>query len=360
MPDDQMRGAAGLRVIELSRGLAGANAGFLLAAQGASVVVATEPAGRRLDALETAYFDRGKQFVEPAALADLLPIADIVISDLSPTEVDVLGLPVTPEAVTPGKVVVLITPFGIDGPNRDLEMEDITLWAAGGLAYITRKDESDGSEDEERPRHAPGRQPELFGGMAAASAAVVGALHAEKTGEGVLADVSLQEVQASAMLQQHLPPYIWSSLVHGSPGSRQRIGVMLPAADGEWYVRPYHGAQLLPLAGHPELLQEPWAQTLEGLHEHSELIIALLSEWAMNHDREWIAAEAQKRRVPVSIPRTPQDLLDWDHLAARGFWDTIQVDGAERRAPVPPVVGRRGMAPARTVTTAEITEGWTE
>lgn len=338
-----IQGAAGLRVLEVSSGLAGAYAGLILAGQGADVTL-FEEGERRLDAYEVAYFDRGKTVApRDARLADLVAASDVVVVDGTRARIASLGLPTSETDVPAGKTFVLVTPFGLTGPSADYVMEDITLWAAGGLAYVTRKDGSDGSLDDERPRHAPQRQPELLAGIAAATAAVLGALEGDN---GVLADVSMHEVMA-AMLHQHLPPYVWSSLVHGRPESRQRIGVLLPAADGDWYVRPYHVMGLLELIGQEAMRDEPWTKTPEGLQQNADMLAALITAWSVEHPREFVVAEGQRRRTPTAIPRTPMDLLEWEHLQVRGFWDRVVMGDQQATVPTVPVVGRHDLPPRR-------------
>jgi hypothetical protein len=83
-----------------------------------------------------------------------------------PRVTDALGI--TYEALAarnPRLIMTSITPYGLSGPRRDWEATDLTLWNAGGIAYLNGSPEA-----EELPPLAPfGHQAQYQGALTAPS-----------------------------------------------------------------------------------------------------------------------------------------------------------------------------------------------
>jgi crotonobetainyl-CoA:carnitine CoA-transferase CaiB-like acyl-CoA transferase len=132
----------GLRVVELTHGMAGELAGMVLADNGAQVVKVEPPGGLR--GRERAGFlvwNRGKHSMVAdlatgpgrALLDDLVRNADVVIEDLRPATVARLGVGYGAlRAVNPELVYVAITGFGERGPLRDLPGYEYIVAAKSG------------------------------------------------------------------------------------------------------------------------------------------------------------------------------------------------------------------------------------
>jgi crotonobetainyl-CoA:carnitine CoA-transferase CaiB-like acyl-CoA transferase len=349
--DRPLRGASGIRVLEFSHGLAAAYAGLILASQGARVCrVPIE--GRNVDQLQAAYYDRGKVSTSPGSAATLIASADVILSDLHPADARARSLPTSIEQVPATQTVVHITPFGITGPRADYVMEDITEWAAGGLAYATRRLDRAGEPEasESSPLLAHGRQPELLGGMAGALGTFFALLTREHDPGPRMIDASRQEVQA-AMAQAILVPFIWNSIVPGSPQARTTQGMLLEAADGHIYIRAvelHHWRGLFELIGDNGWSADVASWSLEMINANKEAIAPLIALWAAQTPRDYIYHEGQKRGLPVAMPRTLDDVLAWTHLYERGFWTHVAVhDGSTVRAPALPVLDAGELPPER-------------
>lgn len=334
-----IQGAAGLRVLELSSGLSGAYAGQILRAQGAGVTL-VEVGDRQLDEFEGAYFDSGKVRSELPWQQEL-ERHDVLVCDLPLPRLREMGLPLSTQLLPLGKVAVYVTPFGLEGPHSAFVSTDITDWAAGGLAYVSRRDVPPDDEAGYSPVLPPGRQPEILAGIAAATAALFGRLHAESTGGSVVADVSRQEVQA-AMLHGIVPPFVWNSTVMGAPESRVSIGILVPAADGLFYLRPveaHHWTALYKWMGNPDWTTEEWASDGMSRQAQMPLIKELVGLWTAQFTRAQLLSEGQAYGVPVAVPRGLDDVLQSEHLTEREFWQSIDVDGKPTLAPTIPMLG---------------------
>src|SRR5262249_40733940 len=63
--------------------------------------------------------------------------ADLLVHNVAPADIERCGLDdARLRRERPSLVVTSISPFGLDGQNRDLRMHDLNLWGAGGVATL--------------------------------------------------------------------------------------------------------------------------------------------------------------------------------------------------------------------------------
>jgi crotonobetainyl-CoA:carnitine CoA-transferase CaiB-like acyl-CoA transferase len=201
----------GVRVLDLSRMLAGPYGSMLLADMGAEVIKVEEPDGGDpmrvmgppfLPDGDSAYFlaiNRNKKSValdltKPAGRAvflDLAAHADVVWENFRPGIMEKLGLHYAAlAAVNPGIVMCSISAYGQDGPYRDWPAFDLALQAMGGAMSLT-------GEEGSRPVRMGLPMGDLAGGMFGAYA-VAGALYRRsRTARGI--DLSLLDCQVSLL-----------------------------------------------------------------------------------------------------------------------------------------------------------------
>jgi crotonobetainyl-CoA:carnitine CoA-transferase CaiB-like acyl-CoA transferase len=217
---------AGIKVLDLTRVLAGPWASQLLADYGADVVKIEEPAGgddtRRwgppwlADATgaatgESAYFlctNRGKRSVtldlahpEGARLArELARDSDVLLENFKVGGLARYGLdyPVL-AALNPRLIYCSITGFGQDGPDAAKPGYDAMIQAMGGLMSITGTPEG---EPGAGPQKVGVAVSDLMAGMYAATA-ILAALHErERSGAGQHIDLALLDTQVSWLANQ--------------------------------------------------------------------------------------------------------------------------------------------------------------
>ena len=217
---------SGLRVLDLSRVLAGPWASQTLADMGAEVIKIERPgagddtrgwgppyakdaAGN--DTSEAAYYlsaNRGKKsltidMTKPEGQEILHKLAaecDVVIENfkvggLAKYRLDYASL----SAINPRIVYCSITGFGQDGPYKDRPGYDFMIQAMGGLMSIT------GAPDQE-----PGGQPmkvgvavaDIFTGLYATIGILAALRHRDATGEGQHIDLALLDVQTAILANQ--------------------------------------------------------------------------------------------------------------------------------------------------------------
>jgi crotonobetainyl-CoA:carnitine CoA-transferase CaiB-like acyl-CoA transferase len=228
-----MRLLDGVRVLDLSRMLAGPYGSMLLADLGAEVIKIEDPRGgdpMRVmgppflgDERESAYFisiNRNKRSVALNLEApegrdifhDLCRVADVVWENFRPGVMARLGCaPETLRRLNPRLIVCSISAFGQDGPYREWPAFDLALQAMGGAMSLT-------GEAGRAPARMGLPMGDLAGGMFGALAIAGALFRRERTGEGSHFDLSLLDGQVS--LLTYVAQYFWADgRVPGRVGS---------------------------------------------------------------------------------------------------------------------------------------------
>ena len=218
-----MKPLEGIRVLDLSRVLAGPWCTQLLADLGAEVVKIERPGsgddtrhwgppwfgeGERRVAAYFLSCNRGKKSAaidfsqaDGAALVrKLAERADVVVENFKVGGLEKFGLDAASlRAANPRLVYASITGFGQDGPYADRAGYDFMIQAMGGLMSIT------GLPDGE-PGGGPMRVgvavADLFTGMYTAVAILAALYRREKTGEGAHIDMALLDTQLAILANQ--------------------------------------------------------------------------------------------------------------------------------------------------------------
>jgi crotonobetainyl-CoA:carnitine CoA-transferase CaiB-like acyl-CoA transferase len=348
----------GLRVIDLSNGVAGAFCGKLLAGFGADVIKVEPPEGDPLrDAgpfpndlpnpnASGAYLqmntakrsvtldietDTGRRL-----LRDLVERADVLVESYAPGYLDVLGLDYqTLSRDRQELVMVSISAFGQDGPYRDYLGTELVVYAASGYMSLT------GDPDRE-PHKAYGEQTAIHAGYQAALA--IAAALVSRDGEGPGQQIDIAQADAAAYLTGAGPhAYILrgeiaersgTRLVGATPGSPYP-STCRPCKDGWIHA---HGNNRYPeflgdLMGNPRLTDREVLETPRG---HADEIDAIMDEWLSNHDRWEVVQLAQEKRLHFTEVMTPVEVLADEAYREREFWFTYQhPDAGEITLPGP-------------------------
>lgn len=201
---------AGIKVLDLSRALAGPYCTMMLADMGAEVIKVESPGtgddsrgwGPPFIEGESAYFmsiNRNKKSITlnmkhgkaKEVINKLIMQSDVVVENFRPGAMERLGLGYEKvKEMNPRIIYCSISGFGQNGPYRELPGFDQVLQGMGGLMSITGE---------------PGRPPvkvgvaiaDISGGMFAAYGIVVALYNREKTGKGQMIDISLLDSQVA-------------------------------------------------------------------------------------------------------------------------------------------------------------------
>ncbi|MGQ0532177.1 MAG: CaiB/BaiF CoA transferase family protein [Caulobacteraceae bacterium] len=218
MTDNEKASLAGIRVLDLSRVLAGPWATQILGDFGADVIKIEKPGtgddtrlwgppfvsdgmGGHGDAAYYLAANRNKRSVtidfskrEGAELVRrLAPHCHILVENFRPGGLGKYGLDYASiAALNPAMVYCSITGFGQTGPYAKRPGYDYIIQGMGGLMSLT-------GEPEGEPMKSAVAVADLFTGMYAATAILAALRHAERTGEGQQLDVSLLDCQVAML-----------------------------------------------------------------------------------------------------------------------------------------------------------------
>ena len=318
---------AGIRVLDLSRVLAGPWCTQLLADLGAEVIKIERP-GAGDDTRHwgppwhgegekrvAAYFlsaNRGKKsaaidFAKPEGATLVRKLAersDIVVENFKVGGLKKFGLDAESlRAANPRLIVASITGFGQDGPYADRAGYDFIIQGMGGMMSITGL-----------PDGQPGGGPlrvgvavvDLFTGMYTATAILASLFRRERTGEGAHIDMALFDTQIAVLANQ-----VSNALVSGKDPPRQgnthpNIVPYQPfeAADKPLIVAVGNDRQfgkLAELCGHPEWTTDERFSTNAARVGNRAEMVRLVGECI----RQKPAAEWFEKLDAAGIPAGP-------------------------------------------------------
>ncbi|MFH2000247.1 MAG: CoA transferase, partial [Planctomycetota bacterium] len=203
---------SGIRVLDLSRILAGPTCSMMLGDLGAEVIKVERPGagddtrtwGPPFAGGEAAYYlccNRNKRSItidlkHPRGVElvkELAKEADVFLENFTPGLTRRFGLDYDSlKAIHPRLVYCSITAYGQDGPYRDRPGYDMVLSAVGGLMWITGEEGGD-------PCKVGVAITDVLTGVHASGAIMASLLWRERHGRGQHIDCSLLDIQASAL-----------------------------------------------------------------------------------------------------------------------------------------------------------------
>jgi crotonobetainyl-CoA:carnitine CoA-transferase CaiB-like acyl-CoA transferase len=355
-----------IRVLDLTRVLAGPWSTQILADFGAEVIkiekpgegddtrgwgppFLTNPDGSRGDAAYYLSANRGKQSVaidmaKPEGqklLQDLARNSDVVMENFKVGGLKKYGLDYESlKTINPKLIYCSITGFGQTGPYAQRAGYDFMIQGMGGIMSITGQ-----------PDGTPGAEPvktgvafaDVFTGLYATIGVLAALHHRDKTGEGQYLDLALLDTQVAVLANQAL-----NFLVGGK--APKRLGNAHPnivpyqtfaTADGFIIIAVGNDRQFreyTKIAGVPEVAQDPRFLTNSDRVGNREALIALLVEpMTRRKTAEWIAA-LEAAAVPCGPINTIDQVFTDPQVEARGLNVTLaRADGTKTPGVANPV-----------------------
>ena len=360
-----MSGAlAGVRVLDLTRVLAGPWATQTLGDLGADVIKIERPGtgdetrgwGPPFAAGgDAAYFlcaNRNKKSVavdlaqpEGADLVRALAAqSDVVIENFRAGGLAAYGLDYAAvAAVNPAVVYCSITGFGQTGPYRERPGYDLLVQAMGGLMSVTGRPDGDPGAG---PQKTGVAVTDILTGLYASTAILAALLHRRATGEGQYIDLALLDVQVASLANLSMN-YLVSGEVPQRVGNAHASIVPyqdFPTADGALVIAAGNDGQFARLcaaAGRPEWSADPRFAHNAGRVEHRVALIALLAERTRTQTTAaWVAA-LEAADVPCGPINTLAGVFADPQVRARGLAVPMQRAGG---APVTLVANPIGLS----------------
>ena len=347
---------AGIRVLDLTRVLAGPFCTMLLADLGADVVKIERPEGDDarqfgpfLPSGESAYFagiNRGKKSIvlnlkneeQRATFLRLVEKADVVVENFRPGTMEAFGLGSERlREINPRLIYASVSGFGRTGPYRRRPAYDIIVQALGGLMSVT-------GHDANEPARVGTSISDILAGMYTALSITATLARRGRTGNGADLDLAMLDCTVS-VLENAVSRYAITGQVPRPLGTRHPSITPFQAfraADG-----------LLVIAAGNDVIWKKLCEVLEvpGLANDALLVTNALRTTNHGYLEELLHEALAKRTVAewlsrltaAAIPAAPiQDIahvLADPQLADRKMWHTlIDGDNATLITPGSPVV----------------------
>jgi crotonobetainyl-CoA:carnitine CoA-transferase CaiB-like acyl-CoA transferase len=350
----------GIRVLDLSRVLAGPWATQTLADLGAEVIKVERPGagddtrlwgppfttktdGSRGDAAYFLCANRGKKSVEldiatpeaAEAVRKLAATCDVVVENFKTGGLKKYGLDwPSLERVNPRLVYCSITGFGQDGPDAHRAGYDYMIQAMGGLMSITGQ-----------PDGAPGAEPmkvgvavvDLFTGLYASNAILAALMHARATGEGQHVDVALFDVQAAMLANQATNWFVSGKAPTRMGNAHPNLAPYqpFPCTDGMVVIAVGNDGQFRALCGAlgaPDMGSDPRFTTNAARIEHRAVLTAELSALTAGHGMKPLMALLEAAGVPCGPVNTVDQVFAEPQALHRGL--EVEQTRADLSAPV--------------------------
>jgi formyl-CoA transferase len=366
------RALSGIRILDLTQFEAGTSCTQLLGWLGADVIKIEPPGGEQsrrnrpevpgLDAMFFLVFNANKRSVTidlkhpdgRALFLRLLEQGDVVVENFAPGLMERLGLGYDQlRTVNPRIILARIKGFGLSGPHHEYKSFDMIAQAVGGIMSVT------GFADRE-PVRCGAAIADTGTGVHTAAAILAAYIQRQRTGQGQLIEVSMQEVVTNLLRGRYVDHYR-----DGTHALRRDNALpaavpagVYPCAPGGpndyvyIYVQPINPEMWRQFAiaiGREDLLADPRCQDAPARWQHRDMLEELTRAWTGARTKHEVMAALGKAGVPCGAVLDTGEVLDDPHLNARGAIETI--DHATRgrvRLPACPV----RLGASRAVTTA--------
>lgn len=336
----------GIRVLDLSRVLAGPWCGQVLADLGAEVIKIERPkvgddtrmwgppwmldqqgrATRESGYYQSANRNKSSVAIDMATqdgqrlLQYMVKTADIVIENFKAGSLKKYGLDYeTLKHINPKLIYCSITGFGQDGPRAEEPGYDFIIQGMSGLMSITGEKEGELGASSQKVGVAV---VDIQTGLYATIAIQAALISRQQTGVGQYIDMSLLDVQVAGLANQGMN-YLSSGIAPQRMGNHHPNIVpyqTFKAQDKEFILACGNDKQFKDLCiaiGKPELLDQPNYLRNQDRVKYRQELVALLSEYFLsNTAKHWVDA-IHAVKVPVGVINSVADALDEPQIQYR-------------------------------------------
>lgn len=336
----------GIRVLDLSRVLAGPWCGQVLADLGAEVIKIERPkvgddtrmwgppwmldqqgkATRESGYYQSANRNKSSVAIDMATqdgqrlLQHMVKTADIVIENFKAGSLKKYGLDYeTLKHINPKLIYCSITGFGQDGPRAEEPGYDFIIQGMSGLMSITGEKEGELGASSQKVGVAV---VDIQTGLYATIAIQAALISRQQTGVGQYIDMSLLDVQVAGLANQGMN-YLSSGIAPQRMGNHHPNIVpyqTFKARDKEFILACGNDKQFKDLCiaiGKPELLDQPNYLRNQDRVKYRQELVALLSEYFLsNTAKHWVDA-IHAVKVPVGVINSVADALDEPQIQYR-------------------------------------------
>ena len=355
-----MNSLEGIRILDLSRVLAGPWCTQTLADLGADVIKIERPGAgddtrgwgppflkdsSGVDTSDAAYYlgtNRNKRSVTcdiatpqgQALIRELVKTCDVFIENFKVGDMARYGLDYASlSQLQPRLVYCSVTGFGQTGPYRERAGYDYAVQGMGGLMSITgERDDLGGG-----PQKVGVAVADLFTGMYATVGILAALRHAEKTGQGQCVDMALLDTQVAMLANlganylvagqkdgkvpgrsgnahQNIVPYQVFEVAPASNGLKDHL-ILAVGNDGQF-------AKFCAVAGQPALANDPRFAKNQDRVRHRDTLVPLLEAIFMTRQKsDWLSA-LEAAKVPCGAINNLAEVFADPHVRSRDMVTT--------------------------------------
>jgi crotonobetainyl-CoA:carnitine CoA-transferase CaiB-like acyl-CoA transferase len=353
-----MNSLDGIRILDLSRVLAGPWCTQTLADLGADVIKVERPGTGDdtrgwgppflqdrdgADTAEAAYYlgaNRNKRSLTcdlahpdgQALIRRLVPHCDVFVENFKVGDMARYGLDYASlKVLNPKLVYCSITGFGQTGPYKDRAGYDYAVQGMGGLMSVTgERDDLPGGG----PQKVGVAVADLFTGLYATVGILAALRHADRTGEGQHIDMALLDTQVAMLANlganylvrgrtegkvpgrmgnahQNIVPYQVFEVAPDAAGTPQHI-ILAVGNDGQF-------AKFCAVAGHPEWAQDArFAKNADRVRHRQTLVPMLEAVMKTRAKADWLAA-LEAAKVPCGPINNLAEVFQDPQVQQRGM-----------------------------------------
>ena len=315
----------GLRVVDLTRIVAGPYTTRLLADFGAEVIKVQPLLPREEDNFARGYdntWNRNKRGItldmaKPGGVAlakKLVSLSDAVVENFTPRVMANWGLDYDNLKKLKADIIMLsLSTMGNSGPHKDYSGFGPTVQAFSGLTHLTAYPAG--------PPLGPGTAYADHVAALFACLALLGAFeNHRRTGEGRHIDISQVEAMASLLGDAFIPPQESATSGVCRCKGDDRWCALAVSTDEEW-------RGLKKALGNPPWAEEKRFATLANRLENKKALDELVGEWTQKHSAEEVMSLLQKQGVAAGVVQSARDLAKDPQLKHRGFF--VELDHPE-------------------------------
>lgn len=331
---------SGIRVLDLSRFIAGPLCAQILGDFGAEVVKVERPGGEdsrhhgpyyRDESVYMMLYHRNKYDATLdtrhrralGILERLVEWADVVVENFRPGTLDKIGIGWERiHELNPSAILVSISGFGQTGPDSSRALFDAISQAQSGLMYAT-------GDPDGMPTLSGTYIADYTTGYVAAIGALGAIVHRERTGEGQLVDIASLDSMFATMGIRLITQLMLGQEIPRS-GSRDPLTApvnVYQATDGPIYIqggtRTLFRA-LFTVVGRPDLAEDERYQQAENRMADQAMLESVVGEWAGARSREEIAEALRDAGVPYAPVASIAEVAESPQIAARGMVHEVE------------------------------------
>ena len=326
----------GIKVIDLTRVLAGPFCTMTLADLGAEIVKIEKPGsgddsrafGPHLKG-ESAYFmsiNRGKKSLTldlkseqgREILLKLIETADVLVENFKPGVMKKLGLDYdTLKKTNPRLIYCASSGFGQTGPYSSRPAYDLIIQGMGGLMSITGPDAS-------QPTKVGSSIADIFAGVFSAIGILSALYSRTQTGSGQMVDIAMLDCMV-AILENAVARYTGSGVDPVPIGNRHpSIAPFTSVKTADGYINIACGndqlwAKLCEIIGHSELIGHPHFVSNQKRCENMPELLPILDEAMRYHSSTYWLEKLEAGQVPAGPINSISKVLADPQVLARNM-----------------------------------------